>query len=211
MTANHITTEKIEELCNGIQKPERIYRQTALKEFYEIFQTLELANELLPKFFDTSYLHILKCYTDKYEMNRSLACLIINSFIEKLPDNDFYLEVIVPVITKRIGMPEIIEESEEMRLELIEQLLLLIDKYKAKNKKDDRLFNSYNNIIDILLKTLKDPHPAIQRKSCAVVVAMSTEKCFHYRAEILSDPLAAILGHRHSANRISAVEALGMI
>lgn len=204
-----LTIQKIEELCHDIQKPERIYRQNALKEFYEILQSYPPENEEITKIFDASYLHILKCYNDKYEIIRSLSCLIINAFIPILPDNEFYLEVIIPVITKRIGMSEIIEESEEMRLELVEQVLLLVGKYKAKTKKEDRLFNSYNNIIDILKKTLKDPHPNVQKRSCALIVAMASEKCFHFRAEILSDPLASILGHRHSANRIAAIEALG--
>lgn len=201
----------MDQICINTQSPEQKVRQNALKQLEAIIAEFEEGDPTLGTYFEQCYLYLFKCYSDKYETIRSMSCMIVTNFVEKLPKNVFYLESIVPVISKRIGQPEIIEDSEEMRLEMLEQLSVLVSRYRSTKKKEDPLFKCYNDVIDILLKTLKDPFPAIQKKACDIIVDLSNEKCFHYRAEALAIPLIAILGHRHSANRIAAIRALGHI
>lgn len=199
---------ELNQLCNNIQNADRSVRQNSLKKLLELssHQTTQQAVIL----FDHCYLHIIKCYADKFESCRTLAVQIISSLLNTLPDNDFYAEVIVPVITRRVGQTEIIEGSEELRLQLVQQLLQIIVKFPANELKGDRLMNSYNDIIDILLKTLRDPYVNVQRECCSIVRSLAdATPSFHCRAKSLADPLIALLKHRQWLSRKEAITALG--
>ncbi|XP_019540004.3 dynein axonemal assembly factor 5 [Aedes albopictus] len=201
-----------ESFCANVQSPERMVRQRAIKDFLE-FVHRTVTEKDAPAVFDATYLHILRCYADRFEIIRNLAITLIGELLEKLPANGFYLGYIVPVIARRIGQAETVEESEEIRLQLLEQLEAIIRKYADPDgSKGDPLLKSYDNLIDIMVKTLKDPYPAAQKQSCELVklLAESTPS-MHYRAEALVTPATGVLKHRHSANRIAAVEALGVL
>ncbi|XP_053695692.1 dynein axonemal assembly factor 5 [Sabethes cyaneus] len=198
--------------CNNVQNPERMVRQRSLKELLEQIHR-ELLPSQAPLVFEGIYLHVLRCYADRFEMVRTLAITLIGEILDKLPANDFYLSYIVPAINHRLGQSEIIEESEEVRLILLEQLHAIIKKYADPDgNRGDPLLKSYDNIIDILVKTLRDPYPAAQKQSCEVVklLAESTPS-MHYRAEALVSPATTILRHRHFANRVASIEALGIL
>lgn len=217
----------LDNYCKNFQSLERIERQMSLREFLEVYQLLDSnvatattnGDDVPPEgnktvhetIFNKIYLYILKGYSDKYEICRCLSVDIMTLLLTHLTDNEYYLECIIPVLTKRLGQSEIIEDSEEMRYQLLQQLSFLIDKFKAKKPTDDRLFKSYNDIIDILLKTLRDPFPSVQEECCSIIVALSKEKCFHYRSEVLVIPLTPILRHRQSKLRIAAINALGHV
>lgn len=197
------------QLCHNIQHADRSVRQNSLKKLLELSSAAKSQQEAVT-LFDDFYLHIIKCYADKYESCRCLAVEIISSLIGTLPDNDFYVEIIVPVIARRVGQKEIIEDSEELRLQLVQQLLQIIDKFPANELQGDRLKNSYNNIIDVLLKTLRDPYVNVQRECCSMVKSLaSATPSFHCRAESLADPLIALLKHRQWLSRKEAISALG--
>lgn len=197
------------QLCNNIQHDERTTRQNSLKKVLELCSSEKTQSEAA-FLFDHFYLHIIKCYADKYESCRCLAVEIISTLLQTLPGNDFYVEIIVPVITRRVGQKEIIEDSEELRLQLVQQLLQIIDKFPANELNGDRLKNSYNNIIDVLLKTLRDPYVNVQRECCAIVKSLAkATPSFHCRAETLADPLIALLKHRQWLSRKEAISALG--
>lgn len=196
------------QLCNNIQNAERSVRQNSLKKLLELSSSEQQQRAIT--LFDHCYLHIIKCYADKYESCRCLAVEIMSSLLKTLPDNDFYIEIIVPVIARRVGQKEIIEESEELRLQLVQQLLQIVDKFHANELKGDRLMNSYNDIIDVLLKTLRDPYVNVQRECCSIVKSLAeATPSFHCRAEGLADPLIALLKHRQWLSRKEAIAALG--
>lgn len=196
------------QLCSNIQHADRSVRQNSLKKLLELCSSNKTDEAVT--LFDHFYLHIIKCYSDKFESCRCLAVEIISSLLEMLPDNDFYVENIVPVIAKRIGQKEIIEDSEELRLQLVQQLRQIIDKFPANELKGDRLKNSYNDIIDVLIKTLRDPYVNVQRECCSMVTSLaSATPSFHCRAEVLADPLIALLKHRQWLSRKEAITALG--
>ena len=170
--------------------------------------------------FDTVYLHIIRCYNDKFEMCRSLACSIVSELLKHLQRNDYFLNYIVPVVAKRIGQAEVLEESEELRLQLLQQLNYIIEKYQELidlgSVKDyegkDVMLKPYNEIMDILKMSLLDPYPAVLKESCEIILR-TADVCtsFHYRAEVLVEPLLELLKHRQSIIRISAVKAVGVV
>jgi dynein assembly factor 5, axonemal len=205
-----------------IQNQERMIRQNALKELLEFVRNEnDLTKENAMEIFDTLYLSLAKCYSDRFEMCRSLSCSIITEIVSKIEQNEYYLEQLVPLIAKRLASQETVEESEEMRLQLLKQLRFIINKYQDFNETgtirshsdgDDPILKPYNDIIDILKESLIDNYPAILKECCEIIKITSVASpSFHYRAEALVNPLLSLLNHRHSPIRIAAIEALGIV
>uniref|UniRef100_A0A182N6B3 TOG domain-containing protein n=1 Tax=Anopheles dirus TaxID=7168 RepID=A0A182N6B3_9DIPT len=208
-----MTVEDVESFCVAVQNSERMVRQRALKNFEQTFIPGLASDEECSRAFDETYLHVLRCYGDRFESVRTLAVTAMDTLLAKLPANDYYLGCVVPVLARRIGQAEIVEESEEMRLQLLEQLEMLVAKFcDPDGARGDPLLKVFDSVVDILIKTLRDPYPAAQKKSCEIVVALAdATPSLHFRAEALVAPAASILTHRHSANRIAAIEALGIL
>uniref|UniRef100_A0A182MDU8 TOG domain-containing protein n=1 Tax=Anopheles culicifacies TaxID=139723 RepID=A0A182MDU8_9DIPT len=213
MSAEHEGKVSTESFCTAVQNPDRTVRQRALKTFEENFIHGVGSDAESSRIFDETYLHILRCYGDRFESVRILAVSAMDTLLGKLPNNDYYFDCIVPVLAKRIGQAETIEDSEELRLQLLEQLEVLVSKYSDPDgSHGDPLLKVFDSVVDILIKTLRDPYPAAQKKSCEIVMALAAATpSLHYRAEVLVAPTKSILGHRHSANRIAAIETLGVL
>lgn len=199
---------EVELVCKNIQSIEKSKRQIALNELLQI--VLKQSNDVeLKKLLDQTYLHMVKCYTDKFESIRSLAISIVNAFLNGFQSrNDFFLDYIVPTIRRRIGLSELIEDSEEVQLELLQQLERIVDKFQSQN--EDYLMRIYNDIMDIVIKNLSNNYANAHRQCCNVVqVLAKATPSFYMRAESLVDPLIVLLCHRQSATRIIATETLG--
>lgn len=211
---------KLDEWIVKMQNQERMVRQRALKELLEFCEG-NLSNENSIEIFDSVYLCLIKCYGDRFEMCRSLSCMIVSEILKHLEQNDYYLSLLVPVIAKRLAVQDVVEESEEMRLQLLKQLNFIITKYKDLNVTgtvqrhsdgEDRLLKPYNDIVDILKISLLDSYPAILKESCEIIkITAIASPSFHYRAEALADPLMRLLKHRQSPIRIAAIEALCIV
>lgn len=199
-------------LCKNIQSTERSVRQSALKELLKIASKEITIDLKLEEIIDATLLFLIKCYTDRFESCRSLAASVFSQFIVNIPKlNDRYLDYIVPTLHRRIGMPEIIEESEELRLQLVEQVHDIVKKFTNKDGKD-YLMNSYNDLVDIIIKTLTDPFTNVQRTCCEIIIELAdSSPTFPVKAESLVDPLILLLSHRQSATRISAIQALTVV
>lgn len=198
--------------CTHLQSPERSVRQTTLKGILEHFESGKVDDKNAEQYYTEIYIHLLKAYSDRFEVCRSLAASALSSIMKHLPRNSSYLEYICSVIGQRLGQAEMIEESEEMRLQLVEQMRELVEKFKVDPKeKTDLILKAYNDIIDVLVRTIKDPYPAIQKESCEVVklLAIATPS-FRYRAEVLVKPMSFMLQHRYSANRGIAIETMSI-
>lgn len=199
---------ELEVLCKNIQSSEKSVRQRALKELLELVSK-QTNDDDLKELFEGTYLHLLKCYADRFEATRSLAISVVNQFSNAFEmRNDFFLDYIIPTIRRRIGAPEMIEGSEELQLKLLEQLEGIVDKYRSKD--EDFLMRSYNDIIDIVARNLTNPYSNAHRQCCKVIQVLATATpSFYMRAETLIDPLIELLSHRQSASRITAVDTLG--
>lgn len=206
------TNEVLSVICLGIKSPERGLRIKGLKELLA-FCELELTDENCLNVFDYVYLHALKCYSDDFEKCRSLATSVITLLLTKLPKNDFFLNYIIPAIALRVGQQELVEQSEEMRLQWLDQLGFIVDKYWTTEEDDkDYLLKSYNDLIDILKQSLLDSCPENHRKACEVVIILSNATpSFHYQAESLVKPCSLLLKQKQSASRIAAIGTLGVI
>jgi dynein assembly factor 5, axonemal len=208
--------EEVINAAQNLQNPERMTRQTALKQILTFCQSDQLTLELAIAVYNEMYLSLLKGYTDKYEMCRSLSGLVVSALLQKLPDNDYYLDCLIPVVARRLGQKELVEESEELRLQLLQQLNEIIVKFtpteRPATEKSDRFLKTYNDVIDILVRCLRDSFPAVQRECCTIIKSYATATtCFHYRAEVLTQPLMEMLKHYQSPVQVAAIEALGEV
>lgn len=203
----------VEIMCKNLSNPDRSVRQAALKELAKIASKELDSATSSEDWFDATYLHIIKCYADRFEVCRSLAATIFNDFIVNAAGvNDSHVDYILPVLKRRIGQGAIVEESEELRLQLTEQLLIVVQVFSIERNDRDPLMRHYNDIIDVILKTLTDPYACVQRKSCEVITALAgATRAFSARAENLVDPLIALLCHRQSATRVIAIDTLGLV
>ncbi|XP_055298477.1 dynein axonemal assembly factor 5 [Sitodiplosis mosellana] len=201
---------ELELLCKNIKSSEKSKRQIALKELLQIVSK-QTNDADLKRLLDQTYLHLVKCYTDRFESTRSLAILIVNELLSRFDGrNEFFLDYILPTIRRRIGLPEIVEESEEVQLQLLEQVGRIVDKFQSKD--EDFLMRVYNDVMDIVIRNLSNQYANAHRQCCKVIqlLAIATPS-FYIRAENLVDPLIALLCHRQSATRTTAVETLGIV
>lgn len=161
----------------------------------------------LIKMFETLRLHLLKSFSDKAECCREKCIEITSNFIKHLPINNYYLTYIIPLIMQRIGKHETVEQSEELRHQLTELLMQIIEKYSNKNQ----LNPFYDAFIDILSKTLLDKYSMVKQESCKIILKLVQylQRDFHQRADDLIQPLIKCMGHQHQKVRALAVDAMG--
>lgn len=199
---------ELEVLCKKIQSTEKKVRQTALKELLEIVST-QTDDNSLKTILEQTYLYLIKCYADRFEAIRSLAISIVDEFLKNFQMRvDFFLDYILPTIRRRIGLPEMIEDSEELQFQLLQQIEGIVDKFHAKD--EDFLMRTYNDIIDIVTRNLSNKFANAHKQSCKVIqVLAKATPSFYMRAESLIDPLIELLSHRQSPSRITAIETLG--
>ncbi|XP_054729014.1 dynein axonemal assembly factor 5 [Anastrepha obliqua] len=201
----------IEEVCDSLQSSERRIKLSALELLQRQCEKKD-ASQLLD-LFDGTYLHLLKCYDDRFESVREQAVLTVTEFTKQLPPNDFHLMNIVSTLVGRMGQQETLESSEEVRLLYITQLHTLIHQYIVTGN-NRSLQECYNHIACILAKSLRDQYPAVQRESCACVVSLMSAAdtmAIQPFTEQLAKPLYGMLNHKHSLARIAAVEAIGRL
>lgn len=212
MAEPKFNSTSIDILCKNIQSTERSIRQAALKDLLKVASKEAAVDVGLEDVLETTHLYLIKCYSDRFESCRSLAAEIVSQFLLTIPKlNDRYLDYFVPVLRRRIGMPEIVEESEELRLQLTEQVHDVVKKFAVKDARD-QLMKSYSDILDIALKTLTDPFPSVQRKCCEVIRELAdATPTFRAKAELLVDPLVVLLSHRQSALRVAAIQTLTIV
>lgn len=199
---------EFEVLCKNIQSSEKSKCQAALKELLKIVSD-QADDENLKKLLDQTYLHLVKCYTDRFESTRSLAISIVSRFLNGFRSrNEYFLDYILPTIRRRIGLPELIEQSEELQLQLLEQVWEIVEHFQSTD--EDLLMRVYNDIMDIVIRNLTNRYANAHRQCCKVIQLLATATpSFCRRAESLVDPLTELLCHRQSATRITAIETLG--
>jgi dynein assembly factor 5 len=197
-TARHI---------NCLNEDNRATRKRAIEGIRR--ETLGLnpkpSKEVLQEVFQQILKPLLKCLSEPVEKNRALSCAVVSDFLESIPQPVACLPYIVPVIVQRIGQQEIVETSEEMRLNLVRVLALIIGLAGKSN-------GVYlDDMIKIFQQTIIDPYPEVKKESCkcAAAVAKLVPEHFHMQSESLIKPLLQTLSHQHSRVRSCVIETIG--
>lgn len=184
-------------------------KQALLKINEEIFENPTNKDCDLTAVFPEVYAYVLKSFSDASEACRETSAMIISNFIDKLPLNDYYLTYILPVIVRRIGCPEIIEESEEIRLVLIKLVRKILEKYKV-----SQLLSPFiNDFTSILTKTVTDPFHLVKLEACECIIMVTRvlQRDFHFQSESYVKPILSNFGHRHFRVRVAAIKAIAAV
>ncbi|KAH8246868.1 hypothetical protein KR032_002518 [Drosophila birchii] len=207
-----IDTQKI---CEQLEGTDRRQKTKALEELRELLESTNenLSTEEIAASFDELYLHLLKSYDDRFESVRDNAVQAVNAFLKRLPPMDFHLLNVVSTLSERMGKAETVEPSEEIRLLYIGQLHLMICQY-AKMGNVGVFRECYPQVTKVLIKSIKDDYPLVQREGCATFVDLAkvadTQELRPF-TEGLAVALYGMLNHKHAPARISAVEAIGRL
>lgn len=195
----------LQKSLNGLQSEEKRKRKSSLDELRKLlFSYLKSSPSLLDDHEDI-YKAIVRCFGDESEACRESA---VNLLRDLLLDNislHLNLTLLVPVLSRRLGSTEVVEASEEVRCSLVELLHTVL----KRAEKD--IFPYFNDITQILAKTIVDPYPKIKRESCECVsaLAFAIPENFHMQSESLVKPLVQTLTHQQYRVRVSAILALG--
>ncbi|XP_034830515.1 dynein axonemal assembly factor 5 [Maniola hyperantus] len=200
----------LEQYITALQSESKVVRRNGLVKINEeIFENPLNKHSDLTFVFPEIYAHILKSFSDASEACRDSAILIMSNFIERLPLNDYYLTYILPVIVRRIGCPEIVEDSEEIRLVLIELVHKILQKYKGTHL----LTPFINDFTSILTKTSTDQYSKVKLEACECIILVTKvmQQDFHFQSESYVKPILSNFAHQHFRVRVAAVRAIGAI
>lgn len=208
------STERVahaKKICLGLQSQDRKVRKQNYVELQKYLSGQEQFDDQdLRNIFSETHMYFLNGLRDKSEAVREQAIKFITYLIiERLPLNDFYLTYIFPVIVERIGSVELIEDSEEIRLQMLQLLNDIIIKYSN----TPQLKPFLNDSIIILCETVKDKYPSIKELSCQTIIHLSKAlpRDFHMQAETLLKPVLSCFTHQRYKVRVEAIRAVGEI
>ncbi|KAL2914850.1 hypothetical protein HK105_205592 [Polyrhizophydium stewartii] len=148
---------------------------------------------------------VLRALADPVEKCRELAVVTVGGFARRVDSIIPFLPYIMPAFVARLGQPEIVEPSEEIRLLMLRALLEMVEGSKAG-------FSPFvEDTVKILARTLADSFPDVKKDSCRLVI----ELCKHnarpvaFHGDAVAKAILPVLHHRHSSVRTVAIEALG--
>ena len=197
-----------------VTNSDKAKRRDALRRVYNILEKYcESMDENIGNILTESKLMSIaktscKALEDISESVREQAIAILNLVIEMLPFT--VLDYILPSITTRIGLEDINESSEEIRLELLELSIACLVAYP--NHIASRGYLDY--FMSIISNCMNDSYPNIKKKACqACVTLCETEpKQVKHVSLLLAKQLKnKCLQHKHSNVRLEAVQALGYL
>uniref|UniRef100_A0A6P4ECL2 Dynein assembly factor 5, axonemal n=1 Tax=Drosophila rhopaloa TaxID=1041015 RepID=A0A6P4ECL2_DRORH len=204
-----------QQICEQLEGTDRRQKTKVLEELRNLCRNApeNMSTEKMAESFDQLYLHLLKSYDDRFESVRDHAVQAVNAFLERLPPMDFHLLNVVSTLAERMGKAETVEPSEEIRLLYIGQLNLMVRQY-AKMGNVGVFRECYPQVVKILIKSIKDDYPLVQREGCSTLVNLSrvadTQELRPF-TESLQAALYGMLNHKHAQARISAIEAIGRL
>lgn len=190
---------------NCLADPNRSTRKRGLEGLKKELFGKRIITEVLKQIFKSLLPLLTKLLADPIEKCREITIELIESYFNQSKDVDLMLPVLVPVLVQRLGQQEVVEQSEELRLQLVKLISALVVQAEKKNAV------YLDEYVAILQKTIVDPYPEVKKESCqcASTLAMSIPENFHQQSESLIKPLLHSISHQHSRVRVAVVEAIG--
>ncbi|VDP95208.1 unnamed protein product [Echinostoma caproni] len=184
----------------------RFVRKKALTEIHEVLKTILDGKDSSAFPFSACASRLTNTLNDPIEVNRELAVQVNRSFLECAPDISVVLPSLFPVLVKRLGEKELVEPSEELRLECLKLFGLVMKKTVDLNPYVD-------DMLIILKQSLMDAFHEVKKLSCTILQDLASVKChrFYQNSEIILNPLLSNLVHQHSKVRMATVSAIGHV
>ncbi|XP_072337666.1 dynein axonemal assembly factor 5 [Scyliorhinus torazame] len=150
---------------------------------------------------------LLGSLSDPAERCRELAALTLADFLRAVPRPFEALPQLIPTAVQRLGQQDVTEPAEELRLVLLQLLVLTVEVCGRK------LASYLEDMVKILQRTIVDPFPEVKKMSCecAAKYAKCTPETFHMQSESLIKPLMQTISHQHSKVRVAVIQATGTV
>ncbi|KAK3735234.1 hypothetical protein QZH41_008428, partial [Actinostola sp. cb2023] len=201
--------QAIQRDINCLSDPNRTTRRRALDKIKkDVLQRKPLLSpEVVQKLLEELVKPLLKLFSDPTEKCRELAVQIVTEFYKRVVDMTVFLPYIIPTITQRLGQPEIVETSEELRLVLMENLLSVIELSQSK------MSVYIDDMIKILQRTNVDPFHEVRKESfrCINTLAPAIPEQFHFQGNSLVNSLLKTISHQHSKVRQACIQTIGVV
>ena len=193
------TTETVRKLIqrhvNCLADEGKITRKKGLVDLRKETISRKLGGTLLQEIAVEVLKPTLKCLSDSSEKNRELAASFVCDYIAVIPSPELTLPFVIPTLVQRLGQKEIVELSEELRLQLLDDILLPLIEFSGK-----KIGSYLDELIQILQKTIVDPYAEVKKSSCRLAskIAQTIPEYFHMQSESLIKPLMLTITHQHS-------------
>jgi len=198
---------ELSKITVSLQADEKNRRKQALEEILKNISQEQISGRLddFVKIWESIHRFLVRIMNDNMEVCRDLTIGILKIFLEVLPPDDKHIMYIIPIMTRRLGMQELIEPSEEVRLKCVSLLRTIIWKYK------DLLAPHIQDVTGILARTVTDNYPNVKKESCRCIsdYAKILSRHFYSQSEYLIKPILTNFMHQHYRVRLAAVEAIG--
>ncbi|XP_018366701.1 PREDICTED: dynein assembly factor 5, axonemal [Trachymyrmex cornetzi] len=198
---------ELSKITVSLQADEKNRRKQALEEILKNISQEQISDRLddFVKIWESIHKFLVRIMNDNIEVCRDLTVGILKIFLEVLPPDDKHIMYIIPIMSKRLGMQELIEPSEEVRLKCVSLLRTIIWKYK------DLLTPHIQDVTGILARTVTDNYPNVKKESCKCIsdYAKILLRHFYSQSEYLIKPILTNFMHQHYRVRLAAVEAIG--
>ncbi|KYN03559.1 PREDICTED: dynein assembly factor 5, axonemal [Cyphomyrmex costatus] len=198
---------ELSKIIVSLQADEKNRRKQALEKVLKNISQEKLSGRLddFVKIWDSIHRFLVRIMNDNVEVCRDLTVGILKIFLEALPPDDKHIMYVIPIMSRRLGMQELIESSEEVRLKCVSLLRMIIGKYK------DLLASHIQDITRILARTVTDNYPNVKKESCRCIsdYAKILSRHFYSQSEYLIKPILTNFMHQHYRVRLAAVETIG--
>lgn len=196
-------------ICTALQAEDKRRRKNALEELDKlVFGNNRLTEAgYVTEVWETVHQSLVRVLSDQAEACRDLSIELLKKFYQILIPSDRNIIYVVPVASRRLASQEIVEPSEEVRLNFVTLLRIIVDKYK------DYIPAYLDDFVAILGKTVIDNYPSIKKESCSCIseLAKAVPRHFYNRSDSLVKPVLLNFTHQHHKVRVSAVDAIGDI
>ncbi|XP_042232558.1 dynein axonemal assembly factor 5-like [Homarus americanus] len=194
-------------ILSDLQHTNKAKRKKAFDEYYKlVFEDEESVDKgKLDKILEFSLSLLVTSLGDPSEVIRMKVSIILLKFIDECVVSECQLVDIIPVIHHRLGVVPVMEESEDVRLLLVNIIMGLTLKFEAK------MIPYMNDVVNILKESVVDRSPDVRKAAseCVRAYTRATREKFHMQSESLVKPLLKALTHQRFKNRISCLNALG--
>ncbi|CAK8696019.1 unnamed protein product [Clavelina lepadiformis] len=196
--------KQIQRHVNCLSDDGKITRKRGLIDLRKETIARRLGGTLLQEIAPEVLKPTLKCLSDPSEKNRELSAAFITDYVSVLPSPEQVLPYILPTLVQRLGQEEIVEPSEELRLQILDDILMPCIEFSGK-----AIVGYLDELINILKKTILDPYAEVRKSSCKISskVARTIPEHFHLQSESLIKPLMLSITHQHSKVRVAVIEA----
>ena len=192
---------------NSLGGDNKVARRKALEKI--ISETVQrdpaLEKDELQKVAVEIHRNVAIMLSDDSEKCRELAISLIKDFLLMIPQPGVIFSCIFPIFVDRLAQKDIKEDAEELRLQLVQILVLTIE--LAQSGAVQYLYD----YVQILKMTIADPFAEVKKESCkcAALLAKTIPAYFHQHSENLVNPLLTQISHQHSKVRSAVISCLG--